>query len=104
MARRAGSLDKGWRFSPWTFVWITSRIERHGSMPMAVALAGFVIGGADIVAASTSGTLTLVEPGAWVASVTHRRLSTGPGRDWWIRGLDRERPVSRAECEPRDRR
>jgi hypothetical protein len=93
VARRGDLRDHGWRFSPWTWVWIRSRIERHGHLPMVATLAGFVVAGADIRDASTSGTLSLVGPGDWFEALARRRLSTGPGRDWWIRGLDRPRPA-----------
>ena len=80
-------------FSPWTCVWMRSRIERHGYLPLVATLAGFVVSGADIRDATTAGTLNLAEPGPWFRTFEGRRLTTGPGRSWWIHGLDRQRPT-----------
>jgi hypothetical protein len=89
VARRTRGLDAGWKFSPWTCVWMRVRIERHGSFPLVATIGGYVVHGADILDATTAGTLRLAERGPWFAPLLGRRLPTGPGRPWWIRGLDR---------------
>jgi len=91
VARRPGKLASGWRFSPWTAAWLQVRIERRGHFPLVTTLGGFVRSGHDILRVFFSGELQLREPGDWYESLAGRRLPTGPGRDWWIRGLDRPR-------------
>jgi hypothetical protein len=96
VARRTENLGSGWRFSWWTCVWLRVRIERHGPFPLLATVGGFVVAAADILDATTAGTLLLADAGTWSATLVRRRLVTGPGRDWWIRGLDRPRQNGRA--------
>ena len=79
----------GWGYSPWTTVWLRVRIERHGAFPLVATVGGFVVAGANIEYVGTDGRLDLAEAGDWFEPLRERRLVTGPGRDWWIRGLDR---------------
>jgi hypothetical protein len=85
------ALRRGWRFSPWTAVWLKVRIETYGPFPVVATVGGFVVACADMVAASVGGSLALAHPGAWSEQLEDRHLPTGPGRDWWIRGLDKPR-------------
>ena len=47
--------EAGWHSSPWTCVWLRSRIQRHGSFPLVATLGGFVVRAADILDATLSG-------------------------------------------------
>jgi hypothetical protein len=89
--RQAAALTDGWRYSIWTAVWLSVRIERYGSVPLVATVGSFVVLGADIVQVATGGQLWLRDPGPWFGDLARRRLTTGPGRDWWVRGLDRPR-------------
>jgi hypothetical protein len=89
--RLVAALTDGWLYSPWTAVWLIVRIKRHGAFPLVATVGSFVVLGADIVQVTTGGQLRLREPGPWFGDLAHRRLTTGPGREWWVRGLDRPR-------------
>lgn len=69
--------------------------QAEGQLPMVATTGGFVTGGAGIVDTHGEGTargrrdtcrLDLVEPTAWFESFRERRLTTGPGRPWWLHG------------------
>jgi hypothetical protein len=84
-----------WGFSPWTSVWIHSRIERHGHLPFVSTLCGFVISGGEItrtIPERGGYRLELRGPGAWYEQFVGHRLPTGRGRPWVIRGW---RPYAR---------
>jgi hypothetical protein len=89
--QQRAALSDGWGYSPWTALWVNVRIERHGPYPLLATTAGYVVAGADIEKAYLGGRLGLTAPGPWFAALAGRRVPTGPGRTWWIRGLDRPR-------------
>jgi len=89
-ATQLASVSDGWQMSPWTGLWLRSRVEMCGSVPLVATVAGFVALGADITAVVSATpqetSLVLAEPGAWFDGVRRRRVQTGPGRAWVLRG------------------
>ena len=85
-------LGRDWRFSPWTMVWLRSRIDRHGFVPLVATVSGFVLGGAEITGVSQARAglfgLELHSPGAWFDGVRDTRVDTPPGRPWVMLGWD----------------
>ena len=87
-------LGERWTFSIYTAVWIRSRIERHGFLPILATVSGFVLGGGDIKAVTILNTsadlhdLTVEAPSAWFDQVKDTRVDTPPGRPWMVLGWD----------------
>jgi hypothetical protein len=87
-------LGEHWTFSIYTAVWIRSRIERHGFLPILATVSGFVLGGGDIRAVTVLRPsadlhdLTVEAPSAWFARVRDTRVDTPPGRPWMVLGWD----------------
>jgi hypothetical protein len=88
-AEQLAALSPGWAFSPWTSVWLRSRIERHGHVPAVATVGGFVTIGAEIVETRGDGAgayaLIVRGPGSWFDAFRGHRLPTGPGRPWVVR-------------------
>jgi hypothetical protein len=90
-ATQLASVSAGWQMSPWTWLWLSTKVDACGSVPFVATVAGYVALGADIAAAerpeAAVGTTSLVlaEPGAWFEGVRRRRVQTGPGREWVLR-------------------
>ena len=88
-----------WDLSPFTSVWIRVVCERDGFLPFVVTVAGFVAWGADVTAVWRVGVrrcrLDLRAPGAWYETFDGARFSSGPGRDWVLRGSPWKRAVGR---------
>jgi len=82
-------LRSGWPLSPWTRLLLHTRVA-DGPMPFVATICGFVALGADItdvtVEPDGATSLGLSAPGSWFGLVVRRRLPTGPGRSWVIRG------------------
>jgi hypothetical protein len=99
--QRLGGFREGWALGPINAAWLAIHVERSArGLPFLITVAGYVAGGADIVGVRAGPgrtyDLDLVAPGPWYAGATGRRLRTGPGREWEIRGLPRSagaRPV-----------
>lgn len=89
-ATQLASVSDGWQMSPWTRLWLRSRVEVGVTVPFVATVAGFVALGADITAVGSTApqetSLVLAEPGAWFDGVRRRRVQTGPGRAWVLRG------------------
>ena len=89
-ATQLASVSHGWQMSPWTWLWLRSTVDACGSVPLVATVAGFVALGADITAvgytAPQTTSLVLAEPGPWFAGVHRRRVQTGPGCAWVLRG------------------
>jgi hypothetical protein len=87
-------LGERWTFSIYTAVWIRSRIERHGFLPIVATVSGFVLGGGDITAVTVLKPsadlhdLTVEPPSAWFDRVKDTRVDTPPGRPWMVLGWD----------------
>lgn len=86
-----------WDMPAVTGAWIRICVDRHGFLPFVQTVGGFVVLGADIVDVRvvTHGDgglqqrerrLLLREPGAWFDALQHRRLVTGAGPPYLIRG------------------
>jgi hypothetical protein len=101
---QAAAISGGWDFSALTAVWLYVRIERWGSVPLVATIGGYPTMCADIVGVDVDPghvlrgslvrqprRLVLAEASAWCDAVRGRRVLSGPGREWWIRGLDRQR-------------
>lgn len=94
VARRAGDVEDlagDWPISPWVTSWMSILVDRHGSVPLVGAVAGFVTVGADIVRVGFAPgwtslhplvRLTLAPAGAWFERFRERQLITGPGPTW----------------------
>jgi hypothetical protein len=98
-ATQLASVSDGWQMSPWTRLWLRTTVEDGGPLPFVATVAGFVALGADITAvgitavdiSGVGGTVpttsfALAEPGGWFDGVRRRRVQTGPGRAWVLRG------------------
>jgi hypothetical protein len=87
-------LGERWTFSIYTAVWIRSRIERHGFLPIVATVSGFVLGGGDITAVTVLKPsadlhdLTVEPPSSWFDRVKDTRVDTPPGRPWMVLGWD----------------
>jgi hypothetical protein len=86
-----------WDLSPWSRVLLRVRCAEHGFVPLVVTVGGFVVLGAEItdvfVAAPRRAVLALRAPGDWFEPVRGIRLSSGPGRDFVVRGWNRPGPA-----------
>lgn len=83
------ALQRGWAFSAWTTLWLRMAVVDHGSLPLVATVGGFVTTGADLLDAVPGPggyVLDLREPGAWFESLRGRRLLSGRGREWAVRG------------------
>ncbi len=89
-ACRIDEAGEGWSLDLFSRVWILHRVDQHGSLPFVVTVGGFVALGADIVGLRTTAqrqpALELREPGAWFGALQQRRLVTGAGPTYLIRG------------------
>jgi hypothetical protein len=90
-----------WDLSPWSRVLLRVRCAQHGSVPLVATVAGFVVLGAEItdvfVASTRHAVLALRGPGDWFESVRGKRLGSGPGRDFVVRGWNRPGPAPAVE-------
>lgn len=89
-----------WDLSLLTRVFVKHAVGQHGLLPFVATVTGFVALGAEIVDVTTTvrttrattgsprqvTTLDLERPGAWFEHLRGRRLPSGPGRPWVIRG------------------
>lgn len=111
-AAQLASVADGWQMSPWTWLWLRIKVDAAGSVPLIATVAGFVALGADITGVGSIGvgsigveggaaqatSLVLAEPGAWFEGVRQRRVRTGPGRGWVLRGLPGSRAADARPC------
>jgi hypothetical protein len=88
-------LGRDWPMSIWTSVWVGSRAEKHGYVPLVATIAGYVVAGGDIVGMSSLGTrgdplfeLSVTLPGSWYDRFRDKRLDTPRGRPWVVVGWD----------------
>jgi hypothetical protein len=91
-AERDAAVSSGWLLSPWTLVWLVTRIKQHGAVPLVATLCGFVVHGAEIVDARVADAeqrpcqLTLRRPGLWFDEVRNHRFTSPAGASWTLRG------------------
>lgn len=87
------SVRTGWHLSPYARLRIKLRVERDGFLPFVATVCGFVVLGADLVAACRTPddrtVLDLRPPGAWFAPLQHTRFVTGPGGPWTLWSAER---------------
>lgn len=98
-AEQRAAIRSGWRLSPYARLRIRLRVERDGFMPLVATVCGFVVLGADLVAACPDderldahlsderSTVDLEPPGRWFEPMRAARFVTGPGSPWslWSR-------------------
>ena len=89
---QVATFSEGWRLGIGAWLWLMFHVRVEDPFPFLVTVAGFVAMGADITATQYLGrgsvALTLEPPGEWYEHARDRRLRTGPGQEWMIRGLD----------------
>lgn len=73
----------------WISLVLAHRVREHGYLPFVATVSGYVALGAEIVAVGGRRGVTrfeLRQPGEWFELLRGRRLPSGPGRPWVIRG------------------
>lgn len=91
------AIRSGWRLSPYARLRIRLRIERDGFMPLVATVCGFVVLGANMVAARPDqadrptahlsdgrSVIDLDPPGRWFEPMREARFVTGPGSPWTL--------------------
>lgn len=90
---RIAAVRTGWHLSPYARLRIKVRAERDGFLPFIATVCGFVVLGADLVAARRTPddktVLDLRPPGGWFAPLRHTRFVTGPGGPWTLWSAER---------------
>lgn len=90
---RLAAVRTGWHLSPYARLRIKLRVERDGFLPFLATVCGFVVLGADLVAALRAPddrtVLDLRQPGAWFTPLQHTRFVTGPGGPWTLWSAER---------------
>ena len=86
---RGRDLDgDGWRFSPFTGVFVRDRIEVDGSLRAVTTVGSFVTGCAEVVDVHREDggyhLTARAATGSWTDAYVGARVLTGPGRPWVI--------------------
>lgn len=88
-AEQLATVHGDWPLNMITRVYLEGRIREHGFFPFVATVCGYVALGAEIVGGRVQeghAVLDLRDPGEWFDELRYRRLPSGPGRPWVIRG------------------